>query len=148
MAMRDSNGTDASFIQVPNPDPSTNRVYYYTHAYLKIDRGCNVVDSDRKRVHKTTFGFWPGAGVAFAFSGPGTIENGDEHAGEGTPIRYSVDVDFSKALCECIRKSEKAPPTYTFPFFVCGSWADDMWSCAKYMVNKPEPIPFTWHFMF
>jgi hypothetical protein len=50
------------------------------------------------------------------------------------------DPDFENALCDCIQESLKHRQYFTVGS-VCGSWARDMWDCAKkkYWAKKGQP---------
>lgn len=71
--------------------------------------------------------------------GPGHLQYPDLHAGEGKPEEIDNTLAFEQALCDCIQQSIKHPPNYCFGRYVCGSWVDEMWECAKNKTKKKKP---------
>jgi RHS repeat-associated protein len=133
----------AEWRQLPPPNRFFGWLYYYEHAYLVIDGGCDVYDPAAGAAggirRERTFGFWP---VLLPW-GPqdGNIEIGDPEEGNGKIVLSNGDPAFGKRLCDCIRKSLKNPPSYNFGAYVCGSWVADMWNCAKHgRGNDPDPV--------
>jgi len=60
----------------------------------------------------------------------GFIHQNDENNGQGQIFRQSNSSAFEHALCACIQGSLQATPRYCFGRYGCGSWAEQMWSCA------------------
>jgi RHS repeat-associated protein len=99
----------------------------YSHAWLRF----NAITCKGA----TTYGFWRD-GIR---SDKSTVT--DDYSGykKGDPNVFVENSNYSELferfLCDCIKGSLAKPPKYNwknpFKFYVCGSWADDMWSCAE-----------------
>ncbi len=86
-------------------------------------------------------GFWPGMNKNngkrnFVYSKHGTIRMPDPYEGDRDKVAVEASDKreiFECALCQCIKESLENPPAYSI-FYLCGSWARDMWNCAKMKV--------------
>ena len=103
--------------------------WMYAHQWLELDNG-------------DTYGFWPNFD-SYTFCRPyavdGQLESPDPHAGDENRRKLESDnsMSFDGALRECIaewqaRYGPNGEGGSSWGVgFACGSWADEMWQCAR-----------------
>ena len=65
--------------------------------------------------------------------------------GKGQPgtdcFPISDDTSYEDSICRCMQSSQKNPPIYNVPFYMCNSWVDSMIDCAG-TPRYPNSPPF------
>jgi len=129
---------------------------FYTHAWIEFDPPCDGM---------TSIGFWPtraedtqdwmppsydgNEGLFLAepivtypiqWGEPGIFNSPDDNSKLDYPTTISpLNPAESAELCECVKRALKhEPPEFgLWPYYVCGSWANDMYACATKDRHSP-----------